>query len=181
MQERPRYELCNAHPGFVVIERELHSGRVRSYFSGEPVAPKESYLEGEQEWRYVDSAQSARFRVRDNTTGKLTSFDEMLGLLYYACVDQDTPLYKVGSVAHDVGISIYVALAYPAADGSPQPMPLDKIAILNRVFNDRLRAPGKRVLIVPDLFGIEASLSHGQMLLDFGLTDMEGGAAAGAP
>lgn len=171
-QSRPRYELVDVVPGFVVIERGTPSGQSRCYFSAEPTAPKQAYREGGQEWRFQDAAQSLQFSVRDNATGEVTRFDELLGLLYYACLKPDSQVYRIGEVAHAVGISVYVAIAYDSPDGTPCLLPASKLEWLNRAFNDRLRTPGKRILIVPDLFGIQQQVSHGQVMIDFSLTTL---------
>lgn len=171
-QREARYELADIVPGFVVIERELKSGATRAYFSPDEVPPKESYREGDQVWHYAEAAQSFRFSVRNTADGQVTRFDELLGLLYYGCLEPCAPLHVVGEMAHEIGISIYVAVAYAAPDGTPVQIAPAKLTLLNRAFNDRLRTPGKRILIVPDVFGIQGQVSHGQLMLDFGLTDM---------
>jgi hypothetical protein len=169
----PRYELADIQPGYVIIEREMYSKAARSYFSAEPVPPKEPYREGSQVWSFWDTAQSFRFAVRDNTTGEVVRFDELLGLMYYACCDANSDLYRIGELAHDNKISIYVAITYEAPDGSRLNIALDKLAILNRAFNERLRTAGKKILILPDYFGLYKEVSYGQIMLDFGLTTME--------
>jgi hypothetical protein len=168
----PRYELVDVLPGFVVVEQEIHSRRGRAYFSAEPVPPKESYREGADEWTFAEAAQSFRLSVRDRLTDTVTRFDELLGLLYYGCAAPDSTLYRIGELAHAVGISIYVAITYDSPAGPPCEIPPEDFIILNRAFNDRLRTPGKKILIVPDLFGLSAQVSHGQLMLDFGLTDL---------
>ena len=169
----PRYELADVQPGYVIIEREMYSKAARSYFSAEPVPPKEPYREGSQVWSFWEMAQSFRFSVRDNETGQVVKFDELLGLLYYACCDHDSDLYRIGELAHESKISIYVAITYEAPDGSRLNIALEKLAILNRAFNDRLRTAGKKILILPDYFGLYKEMSYGQIMLDFGLTAME--------
>jgi hypothetical protein len=154
----PRYELANVTSGFVVIEKEMNTRATRAYFSAEPVPPKESYREGPGVWHFAEAAQSFQFAVRDTVTGEITRFEELLGLLYYG--------------AHAVGISMYVAIAYESAEGKPLELPATKMTMLNRAFNDRLRTRGKKILIVPDLFGLHSQVSHGQLMLDFGLTDL---------
>jgi hypothetical protein len=169
----PRYELADVQPGYVIIEREMYSKAARSYFSAEPVPPKEPYREGSQVWSFWEMAQSFRFSVRDNRTGEVVRFDELLGLLYYACADPDCDLYRIGELALANKIFVYVAITYEAPDGSRLNISLDKLAILNRAFNERLRTPDKKILILPDYFGLYKELSYGQIMLDFGLTAME--------
>jgi hypothetical protein len=169
----PRYELADVQPGYVIIEREMHSKAARSYFSAEPVPPKEPYREGAQVWSFWETAQSFRFSVRDNRTGEVVRFDELLGLMYYACSDPEGDLYRIGELAVENRIFVYVAVTYEAPDGSRLNISLDKLAILNRAFNERLRTADKKILILPDYFGLYRELSYGQIMLDFGLTAME--------
>ena len=52
-------------------------------------------------------------------------------------------------------------------------MPLEKVRILNALFNERLTSRGKKVLILPDLFDLRREINYGQLAVDFGLTSME--------
>lgn len=169
----PRYEMVNVQPGYVIVERERFSGAARSYFSGEPAPPKEEYTEGRAVWSFAGMAQSFQFDVRDNATGEVTSFRELLGLLYYACSREGSDIHRLGVLAHELDVSMYVAITYESPDGSRLNIPMEKIAILNRLFNERLRSPGKKILILPDFFGLYKEVSHGQIAIDFGLTSLE--------
>lgn len=168
-----RYEMVNVQPGYVIVERDLFSRAVRSYFSAEPVPPKEEYREGNRIWKYSGMAQSFRFDVRDNDTGEIVKFRELLGLLYYGCAAADSDIYRIGDIAHDNRISIYVAITYESMDGSRINISEEKIRILNRLFNDRLRSRDKKILILPDLFNLYKAVSYGEIMIDFGLTAME--------
>ncbi len=169
----PRYELTDIQPGYVIIEREMHTKAARSYFSPEPVPPKEPYREGTHVWSFWETAQSLRFSVRDNVTGETVRFDEMLGLLYYGCCNPDSELYRIGELALAGKVFIYVAVAYEAPDGGRLDIPIEKLAVLNKAFNERLRTKDKKILILPDYFGLYKELSYGQIMLDFGLTAIE--------
>jgi hypothetical protein len=169
---RPRYELVNITPGYVIIEQARHSGVARSYFCAEAVEPKEEYREDGEFWHFVSSAQSFRFDIRDNVEGTTTAFPELLGLLYWAACEPTSELYRIGELALENRISIYVAITYEAPDGSPRVMADDKVRLLNRVFNERLQTKDKKILILPDLFSLYRKLSHGQLMIDFGLTSM---------
>jgi hypothetical protein len=100
-------------------------------------------------------------------------FDELLGLLYYGCCKPDSELYRIGELALSNKIFIYVAIAYEAPDGSRLDIPLEKLEVLNKAFNGRLRTKDKKILILPDYFGLYKELSYGQIMLDFGLTAIE--------
>ena len=168
----PRYQLVDIVPGFVIVERAAPSNKFRSYFCAEATPPKEAYRERDQEWHFEEAAQSFQFSVRDNLTGKVARFHEVLGLLYYACLEPGSQMHRIGEVAHSVGVSIYIAITYDSPDGTPCQVPADKLEWLNRAFNDRIRTPGKKILILPDLFGIQQQVSSGQIMLDFSLTTL---------
>ncbi len=168
-----RYEMVNVRPGFLMIEQEIHTLAKRSYFVAETVPPLEEYREGNAFWKPLDAAQTFQFDMRDTETGAVVTFDELLGLLYYGCCDKGSDIYKMGDLAHDVRVSVYVAITTAEKDGTRSTLPLEKVRILNRLFNDRLVSPHKKLLILPDLFGLAREISYGQMAIDFGLTSME--------
>ena len=168
-----RFEMVNVRTGYVIVERDLFSSAVRSFFSAEPVPPKEEYREGNRIWKYSGMAQSFQFDVRDNTTGEVIKFRELLGLLYYGSSPENSDIHRIGEIAHENKISIYAAITYEAADGSRINLSPEKIRILNRVFNDRIKTPAKKILILPDLFNLYKAVSYGEIMIDFGLTSME--------
>jgi hypothetical protein len=170
---KSRYQMINVRPGHVIVEHDLLSRAVRSYFSDEPVPPVEEYREGKRIWQYAGMAQSFQFDVRDLTSGEVMTFKELLGLLYYGCTKEDSVIYKVGELAHDNNISIYVAITYEAPDGSRTQLAPEKLRVLNALFNERLRTPKKKILILPDLFDLYKTMSYGEIMIDFGLTSME--------
>ncbi len=169
----PRYQMVNVRPGHVIVEHDGRSRAVRSYFSGEASAPVEEYWEGKHLWKHWGTAQSFQFDVLDRETGRTIPFKEMLGLLYYACCREDSVIREIGGLAHENNISVYIAITYEAADGTPTRLSGEKVSILNRLFNDRLKASPKKILILPDLFDLYRTMSYGQIMIDFGLTSME--------
>lgn len=167
-----RYEMVNVRPGHLMIEQENHTLSRRSYFVAERTPPMEEYREGNRFWKPQAAAQTFQFDVRDTVTGEVVSFGELAGLLYYACCARESTVYRMGDLAHDQRISLYVAITIEEEDG-PAPMPLEKVRVLNALFNERLTSPGKKVLILPDLFGLHREITYQQIAIDFGLTSME--------
>ena len=167
-----RYEMVNVRPGYLMIEQENHTFARRSYFAAERTPPLEEYREGEGFWKPHEAAQTYQFDVRDTRTGAVVPFPELAGLLYYACCAKDSIVYRIGDLAHDQRISVYVAITTEDAEG-PAPISLEKIRVLNAFFNDRLKTPGKKVLILPDVFGVHREITYGQVAIDFGLTSMD--------
>ncbi len=139
----------------------------------EQTPPWEEYREGKiRFWRPREAAQTFQFDVRDTGTGQVVTFEEMAGLVYYACCPPESVVYRLGDLAHDQRVSLYVAITTEDEDG-PATMPLSKIRVLNALFNERLATPGKKVLIVPDLFDLHRAITYGQIAIDFGLTSMD--------
>jgi hypothetical protein len=167
-----RYEMVNVRPGYLMIEQENHTFARRSYFAAERTPPLEEYREGNQFWKPQEAAQTFQFDVRDTLTGKVVPLGELVGLLYYACCAKDSTVYRIGDLAHDQRISLYVAITTEGETGSA-PLALEKVRVLNALFNERLTSPGKKVLILPDLFGLRREITYGQIAIDFGLTSME--------
>jgi hypothetical protein len=97
----------------------------------------------------------------------------LLGLLYYGCCKKDGDVYRIGELAHESNISIYVAITYEGPDGSAVCLSREKLRMLNRVFNDRLRSKDKKILILPDIFNLYRQVSYGEIMIDFGLTSLE--------
>ncbi|MDM7916216.1 MAG: hypothetical protein ACE15D_06465 [Candidatus Eisenbacteria bacterium] len=168
-----RFEMVNVRPGYVIVEHDLFSSAVRSYFTTEALPPREEYREGNRTWRSAGVGQSFQFDVRDNHTGEIVSYREMLGLLYYGSTKPDTDLHQIGDLAHENRISVYVAVTYEGPDGTCRNLSREKLVILNRMFNERLRSKEKKILILPDLFGVQETMSYGEVMIDFGLTAME--------
>ncbi len=169
-----RYEMVNHRPGYVVVEHEVHTRAMRSYFSPEAVPPVEEYREGDRIWKFSGTAQTVHFDIRDTATGDLVSFDELLGLVSYTACRRDSDIYRLGELAQEQRIWLYVAVTHRASEGGPLGGWLDKLVVLNRYFNERLRTPNKKILILPDYFGLHREFNHGQIMADFEMTVMEG-------
>jgi len=170
---RSRYQMVNVRPGHVIMEHDMLSRAVRSYFSDEPIPPVEEYREGKHIWHYAGMAQSFQFDVKDNQTGETVACREILGLLYYGCCKEDSVIRRIGELAHENRISVYIAITYEGADGRETVLAPEKLRVLNAMFNERLRTPSKKILILPDLFDLYKTMSYGEIMIDFGLTSME--------
>jgi hypothetical protein len=167
-----RYEMVNVRPGYLMIEQENHSFARRSYFVSERTPPMEEYREGNQFWKPQAAAQTFQFDVRDARTGEVVPFGELVGLLYYACSPKDSVVHQMGDLAHDQRVSLYVAITTEDENGAV-PLPMEKVRVLNALFNERLTSPLKKVLILPDLFDLHRKITYEQIAIDFGLTSME--------
>jgi hypothetical protein len=142
-----RYVMVDVRPGYVIVEHEVFSKQMRSYFSAESVPPVEDYREGSQVWKFSGMAQSFQFDLRDCATGQVTKYEK---------------------------IWMYVAITHRPIETTRHAAWLEKLRLLNRYFGERLETPNKKILILPDYFGLYREFSHGQILADFGLTALDG-------
>lgn len=168
-----RYQMVHIRSGYVIVEHEVQSRAMRSYFSPEPVPPIEEYREGSQTWKYTGMAQTIHFDILDSTSGLATTFDELMGLVSYTACPKDSDVYRLGELAQEQRIWLYIAVTHRPSEGSALGPWLDKVRILNRYFNERLSTPNKKILILPDYFGLHREFNHGQIMADFELTAME--------
>ncbi len=168
-----RYERVNVRPGYVTIEKERFSRKLRAYFSEGPSPAREEYREGKEEWKPVADAQSVRFDLKDTRTGEIIKLDELLGLLYYACTKPGSDLYRMGELAHERNIHVYVAIPCETGAGHRENLSLMKLSVLNYAFNERLKTREKMILILPDYFQLYQDLTYGEIMIDFGMTSME--------
>jgi hypothetical protein len=168
-----RYEMVNVQPGYIVVEHETFSGATRAFFSAEPSPPLEEYREGSEIWRNAGVAQSFRFDIRDTATGELTSFPELMGLAYFASCRPGSEIYVLGEMAQENRISVYVAVGFGVGRGSRTGVPVEKLKVLNRYFNERLQQREKKILVLPDYFNLSQEFSAGLIMADLGLTAME--------
>lgn len=169
-----RYEMVNIQPGYIVVEHEVFSRAMRSYFSSDPVPPVEEYREGSKIWKFSGMAQSFHFDLRDRATGEVIPFGDLMGLVPYVACRPDSDVYRLGELAQEQKIWIYVALTHQPLDTQRLGPWLDKLRVLNRYFSERLASPGKKVLILPDYFGLHREFEHGQIMADINLTGLDG-------
>lgn len=170
--EGHRYTMVNVRPGYVIVEHEVFSRQMRAYFSAEAHPPVEEYREGKQIWKFSGMAQSLQFDLCDCTTGQVTKFDDLLGLIPYSACSPASDVYRLGDLAQSEKIWTYIAITNRA--DSRDPAWLEKLRMLNRYFDERIQSPNKKIFIAPDFFALYKEFSHGQILADPGLTTMEG-------
>lgn len=168
-----RYAMTGVRQGWVVIEHEIRTKAKRAFFSSGPASPLDEYREGSDVWTPAEAAQSFRFDLEDRETGEVLPFDELLGLAFWGSCPRSNALWELGDIAQEQRISVYVAVTFEAAATPGLNLEPRKLRALNGYFNERLRDPGKKILILPDLFGLYREFSYGHIMMDLGLTAME--------
>jgi hypothetical protein len=169
-----RYEMVNIRPGYIIVEHEVFSRAMRSYFSTQEIPPIEEYREGPKIWKFSGMAQSFHFDLRDSETGAVTTFEDLLGLVPHTSCQPESEVYRIGEFAQEQRVWIYVAVSHRPVEPGRMGAWIGKLQALNRYFGERVSTPNKKILILPDYFGLHDEFNHGQILADFGLTSMEG-------
>lgn len=140
--------MTDVRYGFVVTEKCYHCRDERSYFTEDHIPPKEEYRDGEHFWDYLGSSQSVRFNLECEKCGEKVSLDELLGLMTCSGCTPDCDFNMIARMCESQKIWVYGALLYERED-ERKPETADKLAILSRYFNDRIKTPGKKILVMP--------------------------------
>jgi len=167
-----RYSMVHVRPGHVVVEHDLLSRSVRSYFSDEPVAPVEEYREGggSGSTRGPPSRSSSTSRM-SRPVRSFLSRDARPDVLRL-CEAGKRPAPTRADRPREQHLRLCRG-HLRVGRGEHTLLSEEKLRVLNRLFNDRLRTPGKKILILPDLFDLYKTMSYGEIMIDFGLTSME--------
>ena len=164
--------MTNTRFGFIVVEKCYHCKQERSYFAAEHIPPKEEYREGEHFWDYLGSAQSFQFSLKCRKCGVEIPFDDVLGLMMCSGCTPDCDAHIISSICEGQRAWVYVALCYQPDIGSKGAMG-EKLAILSTYFNDRIRTPGKKIIVVPGWLVRDIDVCKGTVLKDVGMFEVE--------
>jgi hypothetical protein len=168
-----KWSMINVKPGYIIYEDCFQTRAIRSFFSPGTVEVVEEYQEDGHFWKFAGSAQSIQFDMKNNETGEVVPFKELMGLLMCTGCDAACPLYSIEELGYKQNVWVYVALSHYAPDQKKNKLPLEKIDILNEFFNERIRTPEKKILIVPHHLSLPPDKCYGEMIRDVGLTEME--------
>ena len=169
---RHSWNMTNTRFGFIVVEKCYHCKQERSYFAAEHIPPKEEYREGEHFWDYLGSAQSFQFSLKCRKCGLEIPFDDVLGLMMCSGCTPDCDAHIISSICEGQRAWVYVALCYQPDIGSKGAMG-EKLAILSTYFNDRIRTPGKKIIVVPGWLVRDIDVCKGTVLKDVGMFEVE--------
>ena len=167
------WTMTHRRNGFIIFESCSHCNTTRSYFSFDDLPAKEPYREGEHVWNFSDSAQSVKFDVACTRCDEVISFDELMGLMTCAACTEDCDLHTIVQIAESQKVWVYAALPHTDAEGVELHVHPDKLIVLTKLFNDRIKKPGKKVLIMPGWLRISPEKCRGDILKDVGMLSME--------
>lgn len=166
------WSMSDVRYGFVVVEKCFHCNEERSYFVEEHIPPKEEYREGEHFWNYMGSSQSVKFNLKCGRCGSVITYDEFLGLMTCSGCTADCDVNVLTRICERQRIWVYVALCH-RPDHSPRDETAVKLGILSRYFNDRMKTPGKKIVVVPGWLIKDIDFCRGTVLDDIGMFELE--------
>jgi len=168
-----QWEMINVKRGYIVYENSFPSGLIRCYFSFEDVAPLEEYRDKEEFWKYVGSAQSIKFDLKCKETGEVVELKELMGIMYPDAEDDSHPLFMIQRLAEHSQVFVYIALGFRDPKLKGEQFTIEQLTALNEYFNNRIKTPNKKILILPESICGDPSKCKGEILTDIGLTSFE--------
>lgn len=166
-----KWEMADIRYGYLVVEGCTRCKARSSFFSTEVVAPKDEYQEGEHFWTYFGSSQAVKFNFKCTKCGKTTKLDDMVGLMMSTCEDPQCNVARIAK-KEGKGTWVYVALCADSTHSSGKCVSEKSIEALNKYFNQNIKAPGKKILIVPCSQCCSVDRCRGIVLADTGLTEI---------
>ena len=169
---RHSWSMADVRYGFMVTERCFRCRDERSYFAEEHIPPKEEYREGEHFWDYLGSSQSVRFNLKCDKCGEKVRLDELLGLMTCSRCTADCNFNMIARICEEQKTWVYGALLYNREDAR-KPETAEKLAVLSRYFSDRIRTPGKKILVLPGWLVKDFDVCRCTVLEDVGMFQTE--------
>jgi len=160
--------------GYLVVEGCFECGARTSFFSAEAAPPVDEYQDGRHTWVHLGSAQSVSFNLTCELCGREVNLGDMMGLMLSTCRNPQCEVSRIAS-REGPGSWVYVALCADSSHRAGACVSAEGIAALNAYFNQRLRAPGKKIVVVPCRSCCSVDRCAGIVIADVGLTDFYGG------
>ena len=165
------WSMTDVRGGFLVVEGCYHCGARSSFFSTEPVPPRDEYREGEHIWEYLSGDQAVSFGLRCDLCDASPDLSAMTALMMSLCEDPDC---EVGRLAARLGsrASVYVALCGDSTHESGHCVSDEGVAALEAYFNQGRRPGRRRIVVVPCSLRNHADWCRGVVISDAGLIDL---------
>jgi len=168
---RHKWSITNVRSGYLVVEG-CHRCKARtSHFFAEPVAPVDEWQEGEHFWTYLGSAQAVKFDLTCDRCGETVRLDDVMGLMLSTCQDAECEVARTARRGGP-GTWAYVAFCADSTHASGKCISEGGIRALNEYFNASLRAPDKRIVVVPCRMCCNIDTCVGVVIADVGLTEI---------
>jgi len=167
-----RWSMTNIRQGYLVVEGCFECGARSSFFSTEVTPPIDEYQEGKHFWIHLGNYQAVKFDLRCGLCGKTVGLDDMMGLMLSTCQDPDCEVARLAK-REGPGAWVYVALCADSTHRAGRCVSQEGIEALNQYFNQNIKAPGKKIIVVPCRMCSSIDKCRGIIIADTGLTDLD--------
>jgi hypothetical protein len=163
--------MTGVRSGFLVVEGCYHCGARSSFFSVEPVPPRDEYREGAHIWEYLSGDQAVTFGLCCDLCGATPDLSAMTGLMMSLCEDRDCEVGRLAARLEGQA-SVYVALCDDSTHETGSCVSDEGVAALQAYFNQGRRPGRRRIVVVPCRLRNHADWCRGLVISDAGLTDL---------
>jgi hypothetical protein len=157
--------------GYLVVEGCPKCGDRATYFSTEAAPPMEEYKEGDHFWAYLGSSQATRFNLKCTKCQEVVHLDDLMGLMMSTCEEPQCYVANLGKSEGKL-TSVYVALCADSTHSAGKCISAKGVDALNEYFNQNIKTPGKKILVVPCIKCCNIDICRGIVIADVGLTDI---------
>lgn len=166
-----RWNMADIRNGYLVMEGCPTCGARASFFSSEAVVPVDEYQEGEHFWVHMGSSQAVKFNLACEHCGDKVNLNDVMGLMLSTCED---PQCEVALTAKKGGAGtwVYVAFCADSTHEHGKCISDEGIQALNEYFNQDMRIPGKKIVVVPCNNCCNVDRCKGIVIADVGLTEI---------
>ena len=166
-----KWEMADIRPGYLVIEGCPRCGGRSASFSADVIVPMDERQEGDHFWVYLGSSQAVKFNLKCVECGNLVDLDDVMGLMMSTCDDPQCDVVKIAT-REGKGAWVYVALCADSTHASGKCVSAEGIKALNEYFNQHIKVPGKKILVVPCDTCCSVDRCQGIVIADVGLTEI---------
>ena len=169
---RHAWTMTHLRGGYLVVEGCFHCRQRISFFSEEPVPPIDDYGEEDHFWSHLGDYQASKFDLHCEKCSKDIRLADVMAMMLCARCDPECGVYKAGSGDKAPRTWVYVALCANTSHVSGTCIGEEGVRALNEYFNQNLRDPGKKILVVPCRLRRSVDTCQGVILADVGLTEL---------
>jgi len=169
---RHKWAMANVRGGYLVVEGCFHCRQRTSFFSEEPVPPIDDYREGDHFWTHLGDFQASKFDLKCETCGRDVALKDVMAVMLCLRCDPTCGAYKAGSDAGESKTWVYVALCSDTSHVAGTCVSDEGLRALNEYYNEGLRDPAKKIIVVPCRLRRSVDTCQGVVLADVGLTEL---------
>ena len=167
-----KWAMTNLRSGYLVIEGCFHCRNRISFFSQEPVAPIDDYHEGEHFWSHLAHYQASQFDLKCEKCSAEMQLKDVMALMLCMRCNPECGVYAAGAQEPGQKTWVYAALCAETSHSTRKCIPPESIRALNEYFNQGIKDPAKKIVVVPCSLRKSVDTCQGIVLADFGLTDL---------